>query len=202
MRSASFLLLLAATLFTTLALAPAVQAQTVTNIRNYDFPQSFAEGGNPWGNLVQASDGNLYGTALCCGPSFNSTTGGTGVIFKITPAGEYSILYACGTTAGDCNGPLSLLQLLDGNLYGVSAQGGANGYGDIFRVTLSGAFADLHDFSNTVDGEYPNGGIIAINGDFGLTIIGSNSGRRIRELSAWSWHLGEGPDRVGELKKV
>jgi uncharacterized repeat protein (TIGR03803 family) len=173
--SALLLFLLAATL-SPLVLAPPAHAQSVTNLHDYDYPSTFTQGANPFGNLVQASDGNLYGTTLSGGPSYNASTGGNGLIFKITPSGQYSILYACSDAGTDCVGPVGLIELPDGNLYGVSSQGGAFGYGDIFVVTLSGQFGDLYDFGNGGDGAYPNDNIILGNGTFGLAIIGTNSG--------------------------
>jgi uncharacterized repeat protein (TIGR03803 family) len=44
--------------------------------------------------------------------------------------------------------------------------GGANGYGSLFDITLSGALTTLHSFDNT-DGAEPDGTLIqATNGDF------------------------------------
>ncbi len=177
-RSALLLLLLAATFFATLSLAPCARAQTVTNLHNYDFPEDFTQGSNPFGNLIQATDGNIYGTFLGGGPSYNSTivAGGTGGVFKITPSGTYSILYACNDAGTDCNGPVSLVQLQDGNLYVVSSAGGAYGYGNLFALNLAGGYADLHDFSNSNDGAYPNDQLAIGTGTFGLVLWGTNSG--------------------------
>ncbi len=152
-------------------LSAGLLAQTATPIFEFDVNQNGLDGGNPYGSLVQATDGNLYGAMLGGGANQTSTTGG--VIFRITPAGQFSVIYSCSAAGTDCNGPVSLLELPDGYLYGVAQEGGASGYGDIFKLTLDGTgFTDLFDFSNSEFGEYPNTGIIFT----GSAIIGTTSG--------------------------
>jgi uncharacterized repeat protein (TIGR03803 family) len=152
--------------------APAVvTAQTLTPVLQYDIPGDGNSGANLYGSLVQASDGNLYGTAISGG------TGGTGSIFRITPAGVYTDVYNCSESGADCNLPIALIEGPDGNLYGASGQGGAYLFGNIFELTLPGLqFSDLHDFDNDSSGAYPNANIIFANTDLGLAIIGTNSG--------------------------
>ena len=55
---------------------------------------------------------------------------------------------------------MSLVQGLDGNLYGVTNLGGANGAGVVFNVS-GGAITDLHDFTYKMpEGGYPVGGLV------------------------------------------
>lgn len=73
----------------------------------------------------------------------------------------------------------SLTQGLDGNLYGASYYGGANGYGTVFRVTPAGVLTTLYSFcapSNCADGSYPYGTLLlGTNGNFyGTTQMGGN----------------------------
>ncbi len=71
----------------------------------------------------------------------------------------------------------SLIEV-SGTLYGVTANGGANGYGTLFSYVLSnGAFSDLFDFDNTT-GSQPNGELIqASNGKlYGITTGGGAIG--------------------------
>jgi uncharacterized repeat protein (TIGR03803 family) len=56
---------------------------TLTTLYNFQGPDGFF----PLGNLIQASDGNLYGTTAWGGTSYNSNSNGEGTIFKITPTG-------------------------------------------------------------------------------------------------------------------
>jgi len=53
-----------------------------------------------------------------------------------------------------------LLQASDGNLYGVSAYGGANFYGFVYKITLAtGQITHLHDFDYT-EGATPRGSLV------------------------------------------
>jgi uncharacterized repeat protein (TIGR03803 family) len=83
--------------------------------------------------LIQATDGNLYGT---------NTSGGAhshGTIFKITPGGVLTTLYSFCAQSGCTDGEIpnaSLVQHTNGILYGTTAYGGANGAGTIFTLSL------------------------------------------------------------------
>ena len=72
-----------------------------------------------------------------------------------------------GTNHGCCSiYPGMLAQGRDGNLYGVTAQGGANSRGAIFKSTLAGVVTVLHSFDLT-DGASPQGGLsLAADGNF------------------------------------
>jgi uncharacterized repeat protein (TIGR03803 family) len=101
-------------------------------------------------NLVQASDGNLYGTlADCPGVSV------LGCVYKISTAGVYKIIHNFALTTGNvpCTG---LIQGKDGKLYGATQQGAANGNGNIFKMTTAGVATDIHDFNNATDASCVN----------------------------------------------
>ena len=68
---------------------------------------------------------------------------------------------------------MSLIQDLDGNLYGVTWKGGTHDYGTIFKMTLGGTLTTLHRFS-FIDGAGPYGGLVlSINGTlYGTTVAG------------------------------
>ena len=98
----------------------------------YSFMSS-SVGGYPYGSLVQGSDGNLYGTT--------SIGGGNqfGTIFEITTNGNLTRLISFSGTSGPSLGanPLgALVQGTDGNFYGTTSLGGANGLGTIFRLSV------------------------------------------------------------------
>jgi uncharacterized repeat protein (TIGR03803 family) len=105
--------------------------------------------------LVQGLDGNLYG-ATQSGGNVNKTVcpSGCGTIYKITPAGALSIVYAFCSLANCADGisPASLLLASDGNFYGVTEWGGipdANcppGCGTIFKLTPQGILTTLYYF--------------------------------------------------------
>lgn len=98
--------------------------------------------------MAQGRDGNLYGT---------TPTGGlnnVGIVFKVTPSGNQSILYQFDTTHGSTpNGGLVLG--VDGNFYGTTQLGGAHGYGNIFKITPAGVVTVLYSFTGNADGGYP-----------------------------------------------
>ena len=86
--------------------------------------------------MIQASDGNFYGTTSGGG------TGNLGSIFQLTPAGVYTTVYSfpntgmigAGITGQQPRG--TLLQTSDGNLVGTATGGGVGGEGTVFRLNL------------------------------------------------------------------
>jgi len=109
------------------------------------------DGGNPYAGLVQASDGNFYGTTENGGDSTNCTYG-CGTIFKITPGGSLTTLHSFARSDG--LDPQTLMQASDGNLYGATFAGGSNDYGTVFKITLDGTLTTLHVFGGG-DGANP-----------------------------------------------
>jgi uncharacterized repeat protein (TIGR03803 family) len=142
----------------TLSLAVWAQAQTVTFL--YQFSgQATAT------SLVQATDGNFYGTG-------SGGVHGQGQVFRMTPSGELSTIYSfCSQPrCADGNNPLSPLLGSDGNLYGVAQLGGsAQGSGTFYRVTLDGRLTTLYEFCpqrGCFDGQVPRGIMQAGDGNF------------------------------------
>jgi uncharacterized repeat protein (TIGR03803 family) len=108
-----------------------------------------ADGGEPNGGLVQGSDGSFYGT---------TDSGGLdngGVVFKVTPAGAESAIYAFGSQMEDGAIPSSLTLGADGSFYGTTTLGGQPNEGTIFKVTPTGAETLLYSFSGGADGDMP-----------------------------------------------
>jgi len=136
---------------------------TLTVLLNFPNTQL---GTGPKGPLIQASDGNLYGTTSSGG------AGSSGTVFKMTLGGTASVLYTfCNTTkSGSCpdgSQPWNaVLQAKDGNLYGTTQSGGSGGtggHGTIFKLTLGGALTTLYNFCPTSacpDGNTPEGALI------------------------------------------
>ena len=115
------------------------------------------------GNLIEASDGNFYGTNLSGG------TYGLGSVFKITPTGKLTVVHSFGnldgTGAYDGAMPLAgLVQATDGNLYGTTLAAGGNDGGIVFRITLAGYETVLHSFDlmsySSTDGSTPQSSLI------------------------------------------
>ena len=116
------------------------------------------DGGQPMSGLVQGKDGNFYGTTTCCGTHLYSNYFG-GTIFKMTPAGQITVLYNfCSqpNCADGGNATAGLIQGTDGNFYGTTQTGGANFNGTVYQITPDGAYTVLHSFDFT-DGNGPQG---------------------------------------------
>jgi uncharacterized repeat protein (TIGR03803 family) len=111
------------------------------------------DGAFPYGGLMLGKDGNLYGTAAGGGGHYDGT------IFRMSLAGILSTVYAFtgGTSGAD---PYArLVQGGNGNFYGPTSAGGANGYGTLFSMTTGSAVSFLYSFSGGADGEYPQTGL-------------------------------------------
>ena len=107
----------------------------------WNFGTVAGDGANPRAGLTLASDGNFYGTTEQGGGT------GWGSVFKITPAGQESVLWSFTDDPGDAQAPWApLIQASDGNFYGTTALGGAAGWGTAFKVTPSGAETVLWSF--------------------------------------------------------
>jgi len=123
---------------------PAGRAQTLNAIFRFCAGYNPVTGGctggvNPQTGLVQATDGNFYGTTGQGGPE-----GGT--IYKITPGGKLTMLYGfCYQypLTDSCDDGLvpeaGLVQASDGNFYGTTSEGGLWGGGTLFRITPEGS---------------------------------------------------------------
>ena len=149
-------------------------AGALTTLHSFCVKSGCPDGQAPYAGLTLASDGNLYGTTPAGGANANN-----GTAFKITPAGKLTTLYSFCAQPGctDGQGPnAGLIQGTDGNLYGATSSGGAQGYGSLFSMTLSGALTTLHSFVNT-DGAGPDGTLVqGTNGDFYGTTSGDGAG--------------------------
>jgi uncharacterized repeat protein (TIGR03803 family) len=101
---------------------------------------------NPNYGLTVGADGNFYGTT-----GSNSGAGYPGTVFKITPAGVATVLHTF-TSNPDGAAPVSGVILgKDGNFYGDTEQGGAYGYGTLFKMTPSGKLTILYSFNSGTD---------------------------------------------------
>ena len=139
---------------------------------------SFANtnGANPQAELIQATDGNLYGTTQNGGTN-DIIYGGHGTVFCVTTNGALTSLFSF--PGGGLGGPPQgdIIQGSDGNFYGTRNNGGNYGYGSVFLLTTNGTITTLASFDNT-NGAYPYGGLVqGSDGNFyGTTVDGGDSG--------------------------
>ncbi len=129
------------------------------------------DGAEPETGLAVGTDGDLYGV---------STYGGAdsyGSVYRVTPAGAVTALYAF-TGGTDGAYPLSdLVRGKDGYYYGTTAEGGAGGYGTVFRISSNGTFTNLASFTYA-NGSLPEAGVIqgADGNLYGTTVEGGANG--------------------------
>jgi uncharacterized repeat protein (TIGR03803 family) len=93
----------------------------------YDFTGG-GDGAAPWAGVIFDADGNMYGTNSAGGLNCNC-----GTVFKLAPDGTETTLYSFENATGSAP-KASLIMDRRGNLYGTASQGGANGFGSVFKT--------------------------------------------------------------------
>ena len=101
----------------------------------HSFAGASSDGADPYHILIQAGDGNFYGSTLSGG----SSNGGS--IYEITPSGTESLFYSFAGMPW-----AGLMQGSDGNFYGTTASGGTSGHGTVFKLTPGGTGTVLYSF--------------------------------------------------------
>lgn len=143
---------------------------SITNIFNFTGPYTDSAG-TPYGNLIQAYDGNLYGM------SCNGGTSAYGSIFKYdTTTKKVNIIAYFNGTNGD-NPKGSLIQGIDSNFYGMTYGGGSSGKGNVFKANTNGIITNIGSF-NGANGNSPWGSLIqASDGNlYGMTWLNNSPG--------------------------
>jgi uncharacterized repeat protein (TIGR03803 family) len=167
----------------------------------HDFAGVPTDGQTPYSALVQAADGNFYGTTPG-GGNLNE-----GIVFAIAPDGTYSVIHNFAGSdgafpfAGPVLGP-------DGNFYGSTTEGGgANNAGTLYEITPAGALTTLHIF-DVLDREPLYHGLAqATNGTFYGTTNADGTGS---DGTVFSLSVGLAPfvetlptaGRVGQVVKI
>jgi uncharacterized repeat protein (TIGR03803 family) len=176
-------------LFAVMAIAS--PAQTFQTLLRFDGHH----GAEPYGALVQGTDGNFYGTSAGGGVASDCPYA-CGTVFKITPSGKFTELYhfCSQTNCADGSTPTGALVLAkNGNFYGTTRLGGANhndnslcfnanaGCGTVFEITPTGELTTVYSFcarTNCTDGTQPNGLVQDANGNFyGTALSGGAYGQ-------------------------
>lgn len=140
-----------------------------------------SDGAYPAGALIPVN-GYLYGTT---GTGGGSGCGGKGcgTVFKVSPAGQESVVYAFKGGA-DGEAPVGPLAEVKGNLFGATAHGGGSecksayspGCGTIFEITAAGREHVLYRFTGGAQEAYPSSGLTYVGGNFYGEVAGGNNG--------------------------
>jgi uncharacterized repeat protein (TIGR03803 family) len=141
--------------------------------------QGGTDGSLPIGDLVRDKAGNFYGVTNQGGAN------GNGIVFRLSPQGQETILYTFG--AGFDGEPLSGVVLdASGNIYGTTTFGGVDNRGSVFELTPAGVRTDLYSFSGGADGGRPYGTLLLDSSGtlYGTTVDGGiSSAGTVFELS-------------------
>jgi uncharacterized repeat protein (TIGR03803 family) len=147
---------------------------TLKTLYNFCSQSGCTDGYSPEAALVQATNGDFYGTTQRGGTSYDG-----GTVFKMTPGGVLTTLYRFCPRGGcaDGKGPTGLVQSADGDFYGITPYGGAYYYGTVFRINPTGTLTTLYSFCEQPgcpDGARPQGVLVqATDGKFfGVTPSG------------------------------
>lgn len=131
---------------------------------------SATDGGYPYGTLLEAKDGLLYGMTSSGGVNYNGT------IFKISTAGAFTVVRSLNTSTDGGSPTGNLVQATDGNFYGITKYSSGGTYGTIFKLTTAGVYTVLKKLDLTTTGGYPNGSLF-VNTDgyfYGMTNQGGS----------------------------
>jgi len=130
------------------------------------------DGGNPIAGLTAGTDGNYYGTT-----SAGGGRGKEGTVFRITPDGTLTTLYAF-TSGSDGGRPFGPLLASGTDFYGTTDVGGGGSAGTVFEITTSGSLTTLYSFTGGSDGGNPRGGLTTGTGGslYGATTTSGTSG--------------------------
>jgi uncharacterized repeat protein (TIGR03803 family) len=172
---------------------------TLTTLYRFCSQTNCTDGSEPHAGLIQATDGDFYGTTWNGGVNLDG-----GTVFKITPSGTLTTLYSfCSQTncADGAYPEAGLIQATNGDLYGTTNEGGYGmvllgfyGYGTVFKITPGGTLTTLYSFcpqTGCTDGELPLAGLIqATNGNFYGT---TNEGGANNDGVVFGLSVGLGP---------
>jgi len=131
-----------------------------TSLYSFCSQSGCPDGDGPVAGLIQATNGQLYGTTDGGGSS--NCPNGCETVFTITLGGQVTTLHTFDNADGFS--PHALVQGSDGNFYGTTDRGGSNDNcsdgttcGTIFKMTPDGTLTTLHDFDPS--GYYPFAGL-------------------------------------------
>lgn len=122
-----------------------------------------SDGSVPRAGLLRDGSGNIYGTASIGGDVACYPPNGCGTVFKISNAGQKTVLHRFNGTPDGAGPAAVLVEDEEGSLYGTTEAGGLKGGGTLFKIDATGHETILHNFagpSGGGDGAYPHAGVI------------------------------------------
>lgn len=108
---------------------------------------SDSTGSQPVGELLEGSDGAMYGAAAAGGLD------GWGAVYRLTVGGAHSVLAEFTGEGGLVRGATPRAGLIvgaDGQLHGTTSAGGAGNLGVAFKITIAGAYTGLANLSRPI----------------------------------------------------
>jgi uncharacterized repeat protein (TIGR03803 family) len=136
-------------------------------VKKIDFGTAGAIGSNPYGSLIEASNGKLYGMTK------NGGINGNGNIFEY----DYNT-NICSNKINNIGSPYgSLTEALNGKIYGLSFNGGLNGLGHLFEYNPNtSGYSIKYSFPNNGSAAKPYGSLLeASNGKLIGMLSGANN---------------------------
>ena len=155
-------------------------------IKKVDF-DGVNKGSFPYGNLIQADNGKLYGTTIYGGITKDLNFAGDGVLFEYSIDSEIFVKLFDFQKALSGVGPSGVIQTTNGRLYGLTFQGGtanssSEGDGTLFEYYIdTNSFSTRITFNNITQGWGPRGSLLeAINGKlYGTTYSGGSNDKGV-----------------------
>jgi uncharacterized repeat protein (TIGR03803 family) len=156
----------------------------------YDFKNG-VDGQHPWGGILVASDGRIYGTSRFGGPTDHTGTGfGDGVAWSVDVQGtDFKVIHNFGASATDGYSPVQgFVEGSDHSLYSTTLYGGkdcsandnSNGCGTLYKITPNGGnptYTQVYAFSLSAgQGTNPQHGSPTLGGDGRLYVVGPQGG--------------------------
>jgi uncharacterized repeat protein (TIGR03803 family) len=128
------------------------------------------DGSQIFAGLIMDQAGNFYGTAYQGGAS------NAGIVFKLDPAGNETVLYTFTGGVDGGNPVAGLFRDTQGNLYGTTYQGGAFNAGTVYKLDSANNETVLYSFTGGNDGAHPVGSVImdALGNLYGTTEFGGS----------------------------
>jgi uncharacterized repeat protein (TIGR03803 family) len=133
-----------------------------STIHNFCQLANCTDGSAPYGALIEAANGKIYGTTAYSGCKCGIPPP-SGTLFAITLDGQFTTVHTFCLEQGcpDGSDPLGgLVQSNDGTIYGTTSLGGTYNLGTVFKITPAGVFTTVYSFCNCGDGAYPFGTLI------------------------------------------